>query len=346
MSGMSERSALVIGATGSIGGALARRLLQDGWRVRALHRDPEAAARRAGMPGLEWVRGDAMEARQVTQAAEGAALIVHGANPPAYRNWRETALPMLASSIAAARAHGGRILFPGTVYNFGPDAFPRIAEGAAQRPRTRKGAIRAEMELALKRAAQDGVRSLIVRAGDFFGPLAGNSWFSLGLIRPGRPLRQLRYPGPIEIPHAWGYLPDLVETFARLARLDDLADFEVFHLRGHEVTGAQMAEALSRVTGRRLAVRRFPWWAVRAAAPFNETFREMLEMTYLWRRPVVLDNARLVARLGAEPHTPLDAALAATLDALGCGPPREAAADQRLFRNASSARRESLESVS
>jgi hypothetical protein len=57
-----------------------------------------------------------------------ADLIVHAVNPPGYRNWRGLALPMLDNTIAAAKSAGARIMFPGTVYNFGPDAFP-VAEG-------------------------------------------------------------------------------------------------------------------------------------------------------------------------------------------------------------------------
>jgi hypothetical protein len=36
-------------------------------------------------------------------------------------------------------------------------------------------------------------------------------------------------------------------------------------------------------------------------------------MRYLWREDIRLDNSRLVAFLGAEPHTPLDVAVAETL---------------------------------
>src|SRR5689334_15081061 len=78
------RTALVIGATGGVGGAIARRLLADGWRVTALNRDPDAAARGPGREGLEWIRGDAMVEADVVAAARGASLVVHGANPPAY----------------------------------------------------------------------------------------------------------------------------------------------------------------------------------------------------------------------------------------------------------------------
>jgi nucleoside-diphosphate-sugar epimerase len=59
---------------------------------------------------------------------------------------------------------------------------------------------------------------------------------------------------------------------------------------------------------------------VYALSPFVELFRELLEMRYLQQRPIGLDNAKLVAFLGVEPHTPLDAAIRVTLDDMGCLP--------------------------
>ena len=309
--------ALVIGATGGIGGAVADRLLAGGWRVRALHRDPETARRSSGREGLEWDRGDAMVEADVVAAAQGARLIVHGANPPGYRNWAGLAMPMLASTIAAAKASGARILFPGNVYNFGPDAWPVAAESAPQNPLTRKGRLRVEMERSL---AQSGAKVLIVRAGDFFGPAPGGNWLAQGLVKAGRPIAAVTYPGPLDRPHAWAWLPDLAESMVRLAGRDDLAQVEVFHHRGHAVTGAELVAALEAAAGRRLAVRKLPWLALRAIAPFNETFREMLEMRYLWDEALVLDNARLVARLGVEPHTPIVQALRLALQGLDALP--------------------------
>jgi nucleoside-diphosphate-sugar epimerase len=309
--------ALVIGATGGIGGAVAARLLAGGWRVRALHRDPEAARRNSGRGGLEWVKGDAMVEGDVVAAARGAQLIVHGANPPGYRNWAGLAVPMLANSVAAAKATGARILFPGNVYNFGPDAWPVTAENAPQTPLTRKGRIRARMETAL---AQSGAKVLIVRAGDFFGPTPGGNWLAQGLVKAGRPIAAVTYPGPLDRPHAWAWLPDLAESMVRLAERDDLAQVEVFHHRGHVLTGAELIAALQAVAGRGLAVQKFPWFALAALAPFNEMFREMLEMRYLWDEALALDNRRLIAKLGAEPHTPIEAALRAALHGLDALP--------------------------
>lgn len=317
---MNRPQALVVGATGGIGGVLAERLLAAGWRVRALHRDPERV--RHTQPGLEWVRGDAMSEADVVAAAAGAQVVVHAVNPPGYRNWAGLQMPMLNASIAAARASGARLLFPASVYNYGDDAFPHLREDSPQTPFTRKGAIRVRMEQALK---DSGVPLLILRMGDFFGPAPGNNWFSHGMIRQGRPISSVTYAGPLEIPHAWAYLPDAAETFVRLLETD-LEPQAVFHFRGHEMTGHELVAGLEAAAGRRLPVRQLPWLAIAAAAPFAETMREMQEMRYLWRKAVLLDNAHLVDRLGEEPHTPLVGALTAVLAGHGALPDRMRAA--------------------
>lgn len=313
---VAPKVALVIGATGGVGGAIADRLLADGWHVRALNRDPATAATRSGRAGLEWTKGDAMVEAEVVAAAQGCEIVVHGANPPGYRNWAGLQLPMLRSTVAAARAAGARILFPGTVYNYGPDAFPRIDERSPQTPRSRKGAIRVQMEQALREA---GVPVLIVRCGDFFGPRPGNNWLSQGIVRAGRPISSVMVPGPMDVPHAWAYLPDVAETFVQL--LDSgLGQYEVFQMKGHEVTMAELVAGLEAAAGRKLKTVRLLWWALALAAPFNETLREMLEMRYLWDEPVLLDDTRLVRQLGAEPRTPLVEALRAALAGQGSLP--------------------------
>jgi nucleoside-diphosphate-sugar epimerase len=313
------RLALIVGVTGGLASEVAKALLVHGWSVRGLTREPERAKPRfPELAAIDWRAGDAMRADDVQRAAEGAALILHGANPPRYRNWRGLAIPMLANSIDAAKAMNARIVLPGNLYVFSPNTPQPVREDTPQQPSTRKGRIRVEMEEMLRNA-----RSLVVRAGDFFGARAPGSWFSNVVVEPGRALRVIVYPGSDGVGHAWAYLPDLAETIARLADIDEkLAEHEVIHFRGHWLQdGREMMEAIRRAAGNpKLPIRRFPWWAITLTAPVVRLSREVAEMRYLWQYPLALDNTKLVKLIGPEPHTPLDAAVALTLQHLGCLP--------------------------
>ncbi|EJL84824.1 nucleoside-diphosphate-sugar epimerase [Herbaspirillum sp. CF444] len=317
------KTALVLGATGGIGGEMARKLQARGWTVRALHRNAGNMAARPGRDRFNWIQGDAMQRADVVAAARGVDLIVHAVNPPGYQRWAELILPMIDNSIAAAQDFGARILLPGTIYNYGPDALPHPDEESPQRPVTRKGAIRVEMERRLQAASADGVRSLIVRAGDFFGPQAGNNWFSQGMIKPGKMPTAITNPGKPGLGHQWTYLPDLAETMMQLTEREEaLAPFARFHMLGHwDADGMQMVNAIRRAVGNTaLPMRSFPWWLLAPAAPFVPLFKEMQEMRYLWQQPVRMENTRLLEVLGNEPHTPLDEAVRTTLEGLACLP--------------------------
>jgi len=327
-----ETTALVLGATGGIGGEVARQLLNAGWTVRALQRSATEPVQQRD--GMTWLRGDALNRADVLSAAEGCAVIVHAVNPPAYRDWDKVVLPMIDNTVAAAVAQHATVVLPGTVYNFGPDAFTgafpgtfaELAEDAPQHPVTRKGAIRVQMEQRLEAASRQGARAIIVRAGDFFGPRPGNNWFSQGLVKPGHAVTSIANPASPGVGHQWAYLPDVARTMVELlARRDTLAAFERFHFAGFwDATGTQMAEAIQRVvarrTGRTPRIGRTPWWLLRLMAPFVTTLRELMEMRYLWRQPVRMLNSRVVEVLGREPRTPIDQAVEASLVGLGCLP--------------------------
>jgi nucleoside-diphosphate-sugar epimerase len=311
-----SKLALIVGVTGGVGSEVAKALLAHGWSVRGLVREPGQAKRRfPELAAIEWYAGDALNAADVLNAARDAAVIFHGANPPRYRNWRGLAIPMLANAIAAAQAVEARLILPGNLYNFGAGTPAHLREDTPQRPSTRKGRIRVEMEGML-----GPVRSLVIRAGDFFGPHAPGSWLSNGMVTPGRELTAITDLGTEGVGHSWAYLPDLAEAIARLADIEQqLAAHEVVHFRGHWLTdGGEMITAIRRAVGRQLPIKRFPWWLLGVSSPFVALSREVSEMRYLWQRPFALDNTKLVSLIGEEPHTPLDEAVKTTLQKMGC----------------------------
>lgn len=96
------------------------------------------------------------------------------------------------------------------------------------------GAIRVEVERRLKSATQQGARVIIVRAGDFFGLRAGNSWFSQGVVKPGQPVAVVNLPNARGVGHQWAYLPDVARTMVDLlAQRERLESFANFHMSGH-----------------------------------------------------------------------------------------------------------------
>lgn len=313
----SNRRALVLGASGGIGGEVALRLVQRGWEVHALQHRSRMAGRRGN--GIYWWRGDAMNRDDVLQAAKGAALIVHAVNPSVYQDGDTQSLPMLQHALDAAVAGRARLLLPASACNYGPcDA---AGEDAPQRPLTRRGVLRVEMERRLRDAVAQGARALVVRSGDHFGPHAGHSWFSQAMVEPGRAVSGVRYPGRVGIGHQWCYLPDLAETMLRLVESEDrLGAYESFHVGGHwDADGRAMTAAIARAVGNDdLRVKRFPWALLRMSSPLLPMLRDIAEQRRLWMEPVRLDNRRLLDFLGEEPRTAFDIAVRDTLYGMGC----------------------------
>lgn len=316
---MTSKTICILGLTGSVGGAIADALLRHGFRLRALVRDPQAvSARWANHANVTLIQGDAMCPEDVIRAAQGCSTIVHAVNPAGYRNWGKVVLPMIDNSIAAARSVGGaRIVLPGTIYNFDPAETRLLGEHSPQNPKTAKGQIRRELEHRLKLASANGVCSLLLRAGDFFGPGARSSWFSDALVRPGA-VRRMLHPGK-NIGHSWAYLPDLAETFAQLLLVKDcLRPFECVQFEGTwDADGSLLPETIRQILARNVPVSQFPWWLMRLLAPFGGFPAAVREIETYWRNPVRLDNRRLVELLGHEPRTSLPTAIRTTLAATG-----------------------------
>src|SRR5919108_24042 len=73
-----QKSAFVTGGSGFIGGRLVRRLVSEGWTVRALARSPSAAEKVRSL-GADPVSGDLERTAALRSGAEGCAYAFHAA---------------------------------------------------------------------------------------------------------------------------------------------------------------------------------------------------------------------------------------------------------------------------
>ncbi|PQO24590.1 epimerase [Rhodobacteraceae bacterium WD3A24] len=280
-------TALILGGSGRFGRATAEAFAKAGWHLRRFDRARDS----------------------LPEAAMGADIIVNGWNPP-YHRWAAELPGLTAQVIEAARASGARVIIPGNVYVFGAGSGPVLSESAPHAAANPLGRLRTRMEAAFRAA---GVPTLVVRAGDFLDTRASGNWFDMVLTKRldrGR----LTYPGPLDVPHAWAYLPDMARAAVELAeRRETLRTFEDVPFPGYTLTGRELAAALARASGRPVRARRMAWWPLRLARPVWPLASGLLEMRYLWAMPHRLDGDRLARLLPEFRNTPLDVALASAI---------------------------------
>ena len=281
-------TALILGASGRFG------------------RNAADAFREAGWTAVPFLRGT----DDLVTAAKGADVIVNGWNPP-YPDWAVQVPGQTRQVIEAAKASGATVIIPGNVYVFGKDAPDVFGADTPHAARNGLGRIRAEMEAGYRAS---GVRTIVLRAGDFLDTRGSGNWFDLVMTKQVASGRFV-YPGATDVPHAWAYLPDLARAAVQLAAMrGQLGAFEDVPFPGYTLTGEELHAAIGRITGRPVTLRRMNWLPLQLARPVWPMGRRLLEMRYLWSKPHRMDGTRLDALLPGFRQTPLDEALRRALE--------------------------------
>lgn len=255
---MTKKTVLVLGASGKIGSHAAEAFEAAGWTVRRFRRGHE----------------------EIAQAAIGADVIINGFNPPAYKNWATLVPQYTTEIIAAARESGATIIVPGNVYVYGEHQ-GTMDQDTPHRATTRKGNIRIEMEATYRAAANDGVQTIILRAGDFLDPRCEGTVMSLVVLRSVAKGHITTLADP-SVQRAHAYVPDWARAAVALAEMrNELSTFEDIPFPGTTFSIEELAHCIETATGRPIRIVKFPWWSLYIASPFWKLAYEMLEMRYL-----------------------------------------------------------------
>jgi nucleoside-diphosphate-sugar epimerase len=315
------QTVLILGANGRLGSAAVNAFAAAGWQVLAQARRAPAL-----LPaGAHHIAIDLADVDGLANAAASATAVVYAVNPP-YTKWARDMLPLARHAMDIAQRIGAVFMLPGNVYNFGAKMPPLLCENTAQQPTTHKGRLRYDLEHELQTRAKQGLRSVVIRAGDFFGAEAGakaGTWFDLAIVKSIKN-GKLIYPGPLDRAHEWAYLPDLARTFVAVANQKNLPLFTALHFPGDTLTGAELllaienaARSMSREPHKKFKHGRLPWNVIRIGGCLIPMWREVAEMSYLWDVPHALDGTALENLIGTIPKTELNMALKATLGLMG-----------------------------
>lgn len=246
---------LVTGASGFVGSALVKYLVEEGWRVRALLRPTSPRTQLEGL-GVEYAQGDINAAESVAQAVTGVRYVFHLAAD--YRLWARQPSELMRTNVegtrtvmlAAQRAGVERIVYTSSVATLAPRPDGQSSdETAALRPADAISAYKQSKVL-----AERLVETLIAEAG-----------LPAVIVNPSAPIgpRDVRPTptGRIIVEAASGRMPGFVDTGLNLVHVDDVAAGHVAALRqgrigeryilgGQNVALGQMLADIARLVGR------------------------------------------------------------------------------------------------
>jgi dihydroflavonol-4-reductase len=311
--------ALVTGATGFVGAAVARALLGDGWQVRALVRERSDRSNLQPLP-VELAVGDLTDRPSLDRAVAGCAALFHVAAD--YRLGAPDPSELYRANVDGTRnilkaaGHAGveRVVYTSSVATIGIPA-----DGSAGDERT-PVALEAMIghykrskflaEQAALQAARDGLPLVIVNPSTPIGP---------GDVKP-TPTGQLVRDA------AAGRMPAYVDTGLNIVHVDDVAaghllahsrgrTGERYILGGRDMTLEQILGEISRIVGRKPPRIRLPYGLVLPMAYLAEGMarisgrsgRLTLEGLRMSRKRMFFSSAKAERELGYSHRPPVDA---------------------------------------
>jgi nucleoside-diphosphate-sugar epimerase len=301
----------ILGAGGVIGRELRAALAGGADRVRLVSRTPRPVG-----GGEEYVAADLLDGSATDRAVAGSevAYLVAGLRYSA-AVWEREWPRIMSNVIAACSRHGTRLVFFDNVYAYGRvDGV--MTEATPFNPCSRKGENRAVIATMLLEAMAAGhVTGMIVRAADFYGPGASQSFPHAMVFARLRAGKRPQWIGNPKAVHSFTYTPDAGRAVAVLGRTPD-AYGQTWHLPTSDepITGETFIRTACDVAGRACRIQVAPRWLLRAAGLVNPVLRENDEMMYQFEHDYRFDSGRIRSAWDLTP-TPYRDGIAETMSA-------------------------------
>ncbi|QBR02124.1 NAD-dependent epimerase/dehydratase family protein [Paraburkholderia pallida] len=171
---------LVTGATGLIGGAVARRLMAGDHEVVGLARSETSASKLAG-EGFAVMHGDLADSASVASAARGVDAVIHAASP-GDQNTATYDKAATRSIIEALRGTGKRFIYTSGCLIYGSTGDTPATEDSPRKP-LELVRWREELEDEILAAAATGVHPSVIRPGWVYGNGGGAAMMMYGAAR-------------------------------------------------------------------------------------------------------------------------------------------------------------------
>lgn len=305
---MTTAQHVVLGA-GAIGATIAEQLVAAGEPVRLVSR----SGRNPGVPGAETAAGDLTDPAAVRAVTAGAR-VAYFACQPAYTSWPKGFPPLADGILGGLAGTGTRLVVVDNLYMYGPTGGRPLSEDLPYAATTRKGRARAALaERFLAAHGAGDVPVAIGRASDYFGPRGVDTTHGERLFPALLAGKAVQVYGDPDLPHAVTYVPDFARALVELGRRDEALG-SAWHVPTAPAVSqrafVEMAARAAGVSAPKLSRVSKPMLYL--AGLFVPPAREMIEMSYEFEEPFVVDSSRFERAFGLG-ATPLEEALAATV---------------------------------
>jgi nucleoside-diphosphate-sugar epimerase len=262
--------------------------------------------------GVDWRAADVTDHEAAADAAKGASVVYQCLSAP-YTKWPQLFPPLQRGVLSAAENNDALLVTLENLYAYGPTAGKPMTEDLPMAATTVKGRARAMMTQELLAAADAGrVPIAIGRASDFFGPGVTETTLGERVFANAAAGRRADFIGNADLLHTYSYVPAIAAGLATLGT-DPRAVGKVWHLPGPEtVTTRSVLDLIAAEVGHPVAIRSVSKLALRALGLFNPMMRELVEMSYEFDQPFVLDTSKYESTFGTG-GPPLGAAIAETV---------------------------------
>lgn len=266
-----------------------------------------------GYPHAEIFDADLADLRSASAAARGVDTIVYLVGLPLQQHSR---LPQLMRTAvqAAAAMQVQRIVMASSVWAYGVPRTARVAESHPRDPETHKGRYRKEEEDVLLEAHAAGtVQGAIIRLPDFYGPGVEAS-IATPVFEAALAGKTANWIGPVQTPHEFLFVPDAGPMIADLAERADCYG-QAWNFGGPgAIHILDFVTRIYRAAGRSPRYRSAGRTMVKMLGWFNPIVRELEEMFYLMETSVILDDSRLLEKLGNAHKTSYDEGIRRTME--------------------------------
>ena len=280
----------ILGAGGSISTELAKSLKYFTEDIRLVSRHPKKINETDQL-----FPADLKDRKQVFKAVEGSE-IVYLTIGFEYNTkvWQQSWPPLMQNVIDACIANNSKLVFFDNVYSVGGDFVNHITEESPVYPTSKKGEIRAQVDLMLLDVMKTGrIKAIIARSPDFYGTDISKSILMSLIYKNLASGKKAQWMFNAKVKHSYIYTPDAGKAIALLGNTPDAFN-QIWNLPTDRksLTTEQWIDLFAKEMGKKSGYRLIPGWIVRFSGLFIPFMKELFEMGYQFDRNYFFDSIK------------------------------------------------------